>query len=336
MKKATILFTLLCIIAALCVSVTACSDEDPQYDAFFSQWQNAIEDETPIKRIAIPGSHDAGSVGMVPIACTQRDAIADQLRGGVRYFDTRVTLSGDKLKIFHGPIKGVDFEPIATALATFMREHPSEFVIVDFQKLSTDAIDPLLRLLDTSGLRDLAVVNATDAAPLTFVDALTLGDVRGKILFTWGEADDRPAPIPDGAQDWLFPRNNDECSLSGSVLDSLYQGDLHRKSSEEFIRSAMPEYHEHYVNKDNGLWVLQCQRTGGADLYLSEKSHNDNMNAYLLDLYDSPELERVNIVMRDYVTDHDLQKVKIILGMNDAKGILSADHASEYRAKIAA
>ena len=57
---------------------------------FYSTWMGEIKEDTKLKNIVIPGSHDAGSYGMMPQARTQGHDIIDQLKSGARYFDLRV------------------------------------------------------------------------------------------------------------------------------------------------------------------------------------------------------------------------------------------------------
>ena len=45
-----------------------------------------IKDETLVNEIVMPGSHDAGSYGMVWLGETQQFSIDEQLQMGVRYF----------------------------------------------------------------------------------------------------------------------------------------------------------------------------------------------------------------------------------------------------------
>ena len=62
----------------------------------YSSWMANIKDETLVNEIVMPGSHDAGSYGMVWLGETQQFNIDEQLQMGVRYFDLRVNKVEDK------------------------------------------------------------------------------------------------------------------------------------------------------------------------------------------------------------------------------------------------
>lgn len=86
---------------------------------FLSNWMSFAKDETLLTQTVIPGAHDAGTVGMMWATETQDKSIGDMLACGARYFDIRVNKDGDKLVIFHGPIKGVEFAPIVGDIVAF-------------------------------------------------------------------------------------------------------------------------------------------------------------------------------------------------------------------------
>lgn len=52
----------------------------------YSNWMANIKDETLVNEIVMPGSHDAGSYGMVWLGETQQFNIDEQLQMGLRYF----------------------------------------------------------------------------------------------------------------------------------------------------------------------------------------------------------------------------------------------------------
>lgn len=328
----TVLCILLCVLVIGCITLTACRKQEEDYSKvygkFYSQWMQHIADDTPVHRIAIPGSHDAGTVGMNAFACTQSNSIYAQLLGGVRYFDTRVMLKGNDAVIFHGIVTGEKFEPIAQSFEKFLQDNPSEFVIIDFQKIGAGASSTILSILQECGLNERALTLPESMEQNEWLRSLTMGEVRGKVLLTWGETDGKPTPIPSGYENMLFRRNNDGCTLDDSVLDSLYEGDLHHKSSTDFIDQAMPIYQEHGATTQAAFWVLQCQLTGG-HIERAEVTHNPNMQRYLDQMMqDETLLSNVNIVMRDFICDGHPTKVQQILHMNVLKGYV-ADDAKE-------
>ncbi|MFI8294135.1 hypothetical protein ACIGBL_33940 [Streptomyces sp. NPDC085614] len=111
---------------------------------------------TPLNRIAMPGSHDAGSWSITArsgqcrtgyiydlargfpqlaasVARTQRVSIAEQLSNGSRYVDLRLCKQDGHWFTFHGsPLGSPFFEPNGEAeqIGRWIAAHPSEIVVV--------------------------------------------------------------------------------------------------------------------------------------------------------------------------------------------------------------
>ena len=306
---------LLTFIAGV-IFLSACGepviDEIP--DPFFSQWMDFLSDDAALRNIVIPGSHDAGSVTMPSAAETQNSYIRTQLLYGVRYFDIRVQKKPRGLLIFHGPVSGQPFADVLESVKAFLETHPSETVILDFQHFKGGSeADTFAAVSQTLGPDRFIVTIPDGMTPLEAADTLTLGECRGKALIFWGKDYETPE------SDFLFPRNNDNGSLSGCALESYYVGELHRKESEVFIRSALPQYYGRFEKKNKGLFVLQCQLTGKtllSSIARREQEHDAGITAYIQGIADDEQrLDLTNIIMRDFLTD-DIRKVKTILELN--------------------
>lgn len=315
----TVIFVLISVVAITALASCAVVRDGDDFPDFYRQWQSFIDDDALVKQVAIPGSHDAGTVGMIAQASTQGSDVAAQLDAGVRYFDLRVTASGDDLKIYHSIVKGESFLPIARALNDFLRRYPSEFLIVDFQHFGNDCQRQVAEAIDASGLGELALKRDSQIDDLTYIDGLRVGDVRGKAILLWGDNSEL-------IQDYLFRRNNDAGTLDHCVLDSYYNSDLQKKKSEDFIAEALPAYFERSISKNKGLFVLQGQLTASnifKSLYDLELTHSENMTSYVLSLQQNERyLQAVNIVMRDFIDD-DKSKIDSILQLNLAKKIVN-------------
>ena len=96
-------------------------------------WMSELSDDILVKDIIMPGSHDAGSYGMVWLGETQHLTIEEQLEIGARYFDLRVNKLEDDYVIFHSIINGVEFLPILESIKNFIIENPTETLLLDFQ-----------------------------------------------------------------------------------------------------------------------------------------------------------------------------------------------------------
>ena len=212
------------------------------------------------------------------------------------------------------------FADVLESVKTFLEAHPSETVILDFQHFKGGSeADTFAAVSQTLGPDRFIVTIPDGMTPLEAADTLTLGECRGKALIFWGKAYETPE------SDFLFPRNNDNGSLSGCALESYYVGELHRKESEVFIRSALPQYYGRFEKKNKGLFVLQCQLTGKtllSSIARREQEHDAGITAYIRGIADDEQrLNLTNIIMRDFLTD-DIRKVKTILELNLRKANL--------------
>ena len=76
------------------------------------RWMSFLSGETRLNRISIPGTHDSGARGATVLrifpswsfANTQTFTIEEQLQHGVRFFDIRLKINGDRMGIYHGPV----------------------------------------------------------------------------------------------------------------------------------------------------------------------------------------------------------------------------------------
>jgi hypothetical protein len=281
-----------------------------------------ISDESLIQDIVIPGSHDAGTKGMVWLGETQCYTVEEQLLSGVRYFDLRVNKKEDDFVIFHSIIDGSEFIPILQDIYEFIIENPSEVLLLDFQHFKGDSQQGVLELIEEYFLEDdLLVVNDTDKSDLHFISELTLGDARGKCIIFWG---DRSAEFSE--INYLFTRNNDNCSRPEMSLNSYYFEEYHKGSSKNLIYNAFPTYFQRIEEKMNnegykGIFVLQAQLTDGNLIFgpwSRERAHNKNVSEYIENLKEFEEINYVNVIMRDFLT---VEKCEQIIRLNEHKGL---------------
>lgn len=315
-----VLATILCTVGVLIIVANSQNDNsEPTQE--LSQWMSMIKDETLLKKVVIPGAHDAGTKGLSYLAETQDRDTADMLSCGTRYFDLRVSKTKDgELKIYHGPFKGVTLDSVLEQIKQFLQANPTEALILDFQHFDGGAEqDTKTKVLA------LPVVQAQGDF-VEFVDNLTVGEIRGKCLILWGD---------DSADGVTFlRRNNDEGTIENSALQSYYEGRLNKKSSKNYIKNALPHYIEMYKQQGKGLFVLQGQLTDGLFIFgprFREATHNKNMNKYVEGLKDSADLDVINIIMRDYVSPH---KNCLTLQLNLTKDNVKPEHTTAFQQMI--
>lgn len=170
---------LLPILAFVAVS---CAPQVAQIDK--SEWMTALPDDILGCEITIPGAHDACTVDVdeaqFPWFKTQALDIQQMWDAGVRSFDLRPTVRGTELGIFHAVADThVTFEEVIGVLEDNLERHPGEFAVVIFRHEDDadtgDNFGELMGRFLREGLREGVAID--------FRDDLTLGELRGHILF---------------------------------------------------------------------------------------------------------------------------------------------------------
>ena len=172
--------------------------------------------------------------------------------------------------------------------------------------------------VDSRGL--LVKYDSDELDEVEFVSQLTLGATRGKAVVFWGDRG-----WYEG--DFIFHRNNDECTEMCMALDSCYLTEYHTGSSEKLIEEAFPMYFEKQAEKagfwGKGIFVLQAQLTDGRVIFgpwSRERGHDAKISAYIRGLMDDRErLSAVNVILRDFLTP---EKCAEIIELNKTKGAL--------------
>ncbi len=149
-----------------------------------ANWMQDMEDDRLVCKMSIPGTHDTGAWTGNMWVKTQDKNIKEQLASGIRFFDIRLVLDGDLLKLCHSffIFDRTFHKDILSTTADFLREHPSETVIMTIKRDHDKDKDGGERYRQ-------AVKNVLAADPSiqpyiagAFSPGLTMGDLRGKML----------------------------------------------------------------------------------------------------------------------------------------------------------
>lgn len=141
--------------AALCALPAALAHGDGAYwhdkgpAGLNPQWMLTLPSTKTLDQLSLPGTHDSGTFpgNSGPWATTQTMTIREQLVSGIRWLDIRLrhydpvalkncndthTSPNCRLAVFHGDFRqAVDVElEIFSPVVTFLRDHPSETVIM--------------------------------------------------------------------------------------------------------------------------------------------------------------------------------------------------------------
>ena len=140
MKNNKKLIISICLsIFTLCISLLGFlpllkqSNNDDKY----INWMSKLDDNTSIRDISIPGSHDTMalySIADLAGQCQSLDLI-NQLELGVRFLDIRLKEENNKLKAVHGFIdQKATFSYITNTIEKFLNNHPSEFIFMSIKE----------------------------------------------------------------------------------------------------------------------------------------------------------------------------------------------------------
>jgi hypothetical protein len=144
-------------------------------------WMGKLAPGLKLNQISIPGTHDSGAItpdSRVGVA-TQTWSIAEQLDGGIRFFDIRIHESSDSAHwdIYHGSYNlDLTFGQVLSAAEEFLTApgNGGETVILRIQTAETGVNEHFSAVL-TKYKSDHPTLLEINHTP-------TLGDVRGKIV----------------------------------------------------------------------------------------------------------------------------------------------------------
>ena len=272
---------------------------------YLPKWMSLISDSTKLNEMIIPGSHDSGSYNMIYLGETQKFSIARQLKLGVRYLDIRIANNEGKYQIFHDIINGVDAEEVFVDIASFLKDNPTEVLLLDFQHFKNGSEEKVIEFINTY-LSTYLFYKDNTKTELEFIDSLTLGDVRGKCIIFFGSTQNHSSywDLP-----YIFSRNNDHCLRENVSLNSMYIKDYNIMPSAKYIEEGLRLYFDNIKEKisstsHKGIFVLQGQLTDAKKIYgpwSRERNHDENMQSYISYLKETDDFKSVNVIMRDFI-----------------------------------
>lgn len=293
---------------------------------FYENWLAYIKDEAKINKVAIPGTHNAGTMGMPRTARCQSGSLYKQYRFGIREFDLRLkTDRRGRLRVAHGISNGMPAEAVFQNLRDILAES-NEFFILSIKTYQPQRLGPFtLRYNSNPGEINRLIEEYLEpekyALTARDVSALTLGDIRrsGKKYI-----------ILNAGMEYVY---SSDCELFGPWDRKVYG-----YKPEKFAAACLA-----YLRKlkTNGFFWLQTQQTPdvGAENGLKWPDKLDELlrphfPKLIARIAREPALlAKANIIAGDFMT-RDHMKVKEILSLNLAKGIVKEELQNEYARAI--
>ena len=145
----------------------------------YSSWMSKLDDNKAIREIAIPGTHDSGSLFSFAGFTGQCQSLSlmDQLELGVRFLDIRLELHGDSLIVCHGFTKqNMKFQKVDETVVKFLKEHPKEtiFMSIKNEESSTMSVPHFEEVLKKEMTKDYY--------DLRSILPENIGEIRGKCV----------------------------------------------------------------------------------------------------------------------------------------------------------
>ena len=162
--------------------------DQPKPQITANSWMTAIDDDTKIALLTIPGAHDAATSTCAGPGKCQTLTISGQLEHGVRAFDLRPTMDNNSTlgNIYHSILDtGVSMGDAMEYFDSFLKTHPGEGIIVimryesERQFLSPSIAEDNYKTAMKNFLWDNRIYQSRMAA---FNKSMTMKDLRGKIL----------------------------------------------------------------------------------------------------------------------------------------------------------
>ena len=169
------------MLVSLCIAILAFVPIlSVKKDAKAAEWMKQIADNTRIKEMSIPGTHDSGALySFADVAGKCQDlTIEEQLHIGVRFFDIRLKLQDDEFVVVHGFVdQKLTFAEVINDIREFMEKHPSETILMSIKK-EDETVNSRLSFEEALA-RDLKEYEYLFSCDSKLPE--TLGEMRGKV-----------------------------------------------------------------------------------------------------------------------------------------------------------
>ena len=161
--------------------------DQPKPQITANSWMTAIDDDTKIALLTIPGTHDAATSTCSAAGKCQTLTISEQLEHGVRAFDLRPTMDNNSTlgNIYHSILDtDVSMGDAMEYFDSFLKAHPGEGIIVIMRYESERQIfgsiaEDNYKTAMKNFLWNNRIYQSRMAA---FNKSMTMKDLRGKIL----------------------------------------------------------------------------------------------------------------------------------------------------------
>ena len=295
---------------------------------FYENWMSYIKDEAKITKIAMPGSHNASTMGMHKFAKCQNHSLYEQYKHGVRMFDIRLKSdSKGRLFVAHGVAKGMPAEKAFQSLKKIFDES-DEFFVLGIRTYMNQKIGPFkLSYKGNKGETSRLIKEYLSPEKYALTDCsdignLTVGDIR------------------KSRKKYIIINSNKEYEYSCDCpMADPWDPVVYGYKPEKFAKEILNYLRE--IETDGFFW-FQTQQTpnlGTENGWSMWPDDLDKLSRVLFsqiiaDIAAEPKmLERVNIVAGDFMAQ-DYMKANEILSLNLLKGTVKEELKDEFAKAI--
>lgn len=228
-----------------------------------NNWMSKIDNNIKLKDISIPGTHDSmafkSNLLFPDNTRTQSLNLMQQLEIGVRYIDIRAMYDkGQSFPIYHGVVYlGYDLEDVLKTLDIFLKQNPSETVLMRFKQEKSSASDTEMKnLFDKYYIRYKHLF--ADPSMFSSYNNPTLGNLRGKVLLL-----SDVLSLNHYGINYRTLNNQDDYHLSTNW-------DLYKKW--EKVKSQLNNANK---NKGRSIFVNHLSASGGVFPYFVASGHSN-------------------------------------------------------------
>jgi 1-phosphatidylinositol phosphodiesterase len=253
----------------------------------YSRWMSRLPDSVLISQLSLPGTHNSCALhdGLsFGFAKCQSWQLADQLKSGIRFIDIRCRHVDDRFLIYHGVIsQRMTFEELRDVCQNFLREHPSECIVMSIKKESTAE-------RTTRSFAETFSDATKDDEKLWYIsrEVPQLREVRNHIVLV-----DRVGTL--GGLNWDGMQRQDE-----------YMAPL--KLKEQLIRAQFDQA----ITVENNQWFINfCSGTVPGRL-LTPKKYAAKSNQFTLDILNQELIEkpiRLGTIVMDFPGEDLIERI---------------------------
>lgn len=222
-----------CVKAASKRSVTL--PHIPSKEVSGNNWITPLDDNIYVSQLSIPGTHDAatGDGTDFSIGKTQELTLDQQFEMGVRAFDLRPAVNANKEMILcHGAVATkFKWDQVMERFKMYLTKNPGEFIIVTLRHEEEYSGTSISHWTNENAnekwqplMREKLQAMKDSGLTIDFRPDLTVGDMRGKILFLcrdWTPYGDVKVVVAGGYTGWGHSKDGAEVEIYGPSASGI-------------------------------------------------------------------------------------------------------------------